>query len=169
MAIATEGGSGPLQILHALKKVADGIGVLLFVVAFSGFAVQIFCRYVLNSPLLWTEEVMMIAFIWAVFWAAAFTVQIRDHVTFDVLYDIVSPETRRLMAIFSMLVLIIGFGLLIPATWDYMVFLLRKKSPVLRIPMTWVYGCYLLFIVNFSIQAAWRLGRLFSSGWREHV
>ncbi len=111
----------------------------------------------------------MIAFIWAVFWAAAFTVQIRDHVTFDVLYDIVSPETRRLMAIFSMLVLIIGFGLLIPATWDYMVFLLRKKSPVLRIPMTWVYGCYLLFIVNFSIQAAWRLGRLFSSGWREHV
>lgn len=155
--------------LRVLKGGADTIGVLLFVVAFSGFIVQIFFRYVMGNPVLWTEEVTMIAFVWTVFWAAAFMVNIREHVTFDVLYEVVTPETRRLLAIFSMVVLIFGFALLIPATWDYLVFLLRKKSAVLRVQMTWIYGCYLLFVVNFTIQAAWRLWLLFSPKWRDQI
>lgn len=155
--------------LQVLKQAADLVGVLLFVVAFSGFVIQIFYRYVLNDPQVWTEEMTMIAFVWTVFWGAAFMVHIREHVTFDVVYDIVTPETRRIMAIFSMVVLIIGFGLLVPATWDYLEFLMRKKSPVLRLPMAWIYCCYLLFIVNFTIQALWRLWKLFSADWRDHV
>lgn len=169
MNASTEPGSTMPAWLRAFKGGADTIGVLLFVVAFSGFIVQIFFRYVLGSPALWTEEVTMIAFVWTVFWAAAFMVNIREHVTFDVLYEVVSPETKRLMAIFSMVVLVIGFALLIPATWDYLTFLLRKKSPVLRIQMTWIYGCYLLFVVNFTIQTLWRLWKLFSANWRAHV
>ncbi|SMC99980.1 TRAP transporter small permease [Rhizobium sp. RU36D] len=169
MNASTEPGSMMPAWLRTLKGGADTVGVLLFVVAFSGFIVQIFFRYVLGSPALWTEEVTMIAFVWTVFWAAAFMVNIREHVTFDVLYEVVSPETKRLMAIFSMVVLVIGFALLIPATWDYLTFVLRKKSPVLRIQMTWIYGCYLLFVVNFTIQALWRLWKLFSANWRAHV
>lgn len=155
--------------LQTLKGGADIVGVLLFTAAFSGFIIQIFFRYVMDSPALWTEELTMIAFVWTVFWAAAFMVNIREHVTFDVLYEVVTPETRRWMAIFSMAVLIFAFALLIPATWDYLTFLLRKKSPVLRIQMTWIYGCYLLFVVNFTIQAVWRLWQLFSPNWRRHV
>ena len=129
--------------LRVLKEGADLVGVLLFTTAFLGFIVQIFFRYVMNSPILWTEEVTMIAFVWTVFWAAAFIVNIREHVAFDVVYEILSPQAKRVAAIFSMIVLIATFLLLIPATWDYLEFLLRKRSPVLRIPMTWIYGCYL--------------------------
>ena len=57
--------------LRFLKEGADLVGVLLFTTAFLGFIVQIFFRYVMNSPILWTEEVTMIAFVWTVFWAAA--------------------------------------------------------------------------------------------------
>lgn len=155
--------------LKVLKGGADLVGVLLFTFAFSGFILQIFFRYAIGSPMLWTEEATMIAFVWTVFWAAAFMVNMREHVTFDVLYDVVSPEAKRMMAIFSMIVVIIAFALLIPATWDYLTFLLRKRSPVLRISMTWIYGCYLLFVVNFTIQALWRLWKLFSPNWRIHV
>ncbi|SFZ83749.1 TRAP-type C4-dicarboxylate transport system, small permease component [Devosia enhydra] len=155
--------------LLTLKKGADLVGVLLFTAAFLGFIAQIFFRYVVNRPILWTEEATMIAFIWTVFWAAAFMVNIREHVAFDVVYEAVSPRIKRIMAIFSMLVLIGCFLLLIPATVDYLEFLLRKRSPVLRIPMTWIYGCYLLFVVNFTIQAALRLWRLFTPGWQTQV
>ena len=65
--------------------------------------------------------------------------------------------------------LILCFLLLIPATWDYLEFLLRKRSPVLRISMTWIYGCYLLFVVNFTIQAAVRLWRLFTPDWGKQI
>jgi len=155
--------------LRYLKEGADLIGVLLFTVAFLGFIVQVFFRYVVNRPILWTEEVTMIAFVWTVFWAAAFMVNIREHVTFDVLYEVVSPPVKRAMAIFSMVVLIAAFLLLIPATWDYLEFLLRKRSPVLRIPMAWIYCCYLLFVVNFTIQAALRLWRLFTPEWGKQI
>jgi len=155
--------------LRNLKSAADTVGVVLFTVAFLGFIVQIFFRYVIDRPLVWTEEVTMIAFIWTVFWAAAFIVNIREHVTFDLLYDAVSPRTRRVLAIFSMVALIGAFVALIPATWEYLTFLMRKKSPVLRIPMTWIYVCYLLFVVNFTIQAAVRLWRLSSPGWRLQI
>jgi TRAP-type C4-dicarboxylate transport system permease small subunit len=155
--------------LRFLKGGADLIGVLLFTTAFLGFIVQIFFRYVVNRPILWTEEVTMIAFIWTVFWAAAFMVNIREHVSFDVVYEVMKPQTKRIMSIFSMVVLIVCFVLLIPATWDYLEFLLRKRSPVLRLSMTWIYGCYLLFVVNFTIQAAARLWRLFTPDWGKQI
>lgn len=152
-----------------LKGAADTIGALFFLSAFVGFIIQIFYRYVMNRPLLWTEEFTMIAFVWAVFWAAAFCVPIREHVSFDVVYDIVPERTRRIFTIFSMVMLIAAFALLIPYTWDYLDFLTRKKSSVLRIPMNYVYGCYLLFLFGFTVQAIWRLARLFGAKWTEEI
>ena len=138
-----------------LKKAADAIGVLLFLFAFSGFIVQIFYRYVMNAPLLWTEEVTMIAFIWTVFWAAAFMTPIQSHVSFDVVYDIVNPKTRRIFCIISMLALFISFVLLVPATWDYLQFLTRKKSSVLRLPH--VLDLRLLHAVHSGLYRSVRL------------
>jgi len=152
-----------------LKIIADTIGALFFLSAFVGFIIQIFYRYVMNQPLLWTEEFTMIAFVWAVFWAAAFCVPVREHVSFDVVYDIVSERTRRLFTMFSMVVLIVAFAMLIPYTWDYLDFLTRKKSSVLRLPMNLVYGCYLLFLFGFTVQAIWRLKQLFGPKWRDEI
>ncbi|QDY71081.1 TRAP transporter small permease [Qingshengfaniella alkalisoli] len=148
---------------------ADAVGAALFLSAFTGFIIQIFYRYAMQRPLLWTEEFTMIAFIWAVFWAAAFNVPIREHVSFDVIYDVVSPQARRVFCIVSMLALIAAFFILIPYTWDYLDFLTRKKSSVLRIPMHFVYGCYLLFLLGFSAQAIWRLVKLFGADWRSQI
>ena len=152
-----------------LRRLADLVGVLFFVAAFLGFVAQVFMRYVMNRPLAWTEEFVMISFIWAVFWAAAFMVRIKEHVSFDVLYEILPERGRRGFAIFAMVVLLIGFGLLIPHTIDYLLFLTRKNSPVMRLPMEWIYGCYLLFLVSFSAQGLYRLIGLFGPDWRKHL
>lgn len=152
-----------------VKKAADMVGVLLFLFAFSGFILQIFYRYVMNAPLLWTEEITMIAFIWTVFWAAAFMTPIRSHVSFDVVYEIVSPQKQRIFSIISMLALVIAFLLLMPATWDYLDFLTRKKSSVLRIPMYWIYGCYFLFLIGFTVQGIFRLIGLAGKDWEDYI
>ena len=155
--------------LLILKRGADYVGVLLFLSAFAGFLIQVFFRYALNDPLAWTQEATMIAFIWAVFWAAAFMVPIKEHVSFDLLYDVVSDRTRRKLSIFAMGFLVVAFVLVIPRTFDYLDFLFRKRSPVLRIHMTWVYGCYILFLIAFTVQAAWRLYHLFRPDWRDQI
>lgn len=169
MSDATENG-GALQVWGArAKRLADGIGVLMFLAAFSGFVLQIFYRYALDQPLLWTQEFVMVAFIWTVFWAAAFTVPVKAHVSFDVVYDIVPPRVRRVFSIISMVAVITAFVLLVPYTWDYLSYMSGRNSSVLRVPMHLVYGCYLLFLVGFSIQAVYRLVRLFGPNWHQEI
>ncbi len=146
--------------LAILKRIADGVGALLFLVTFVGFLVQVFWRYVLNAPLPWTEEAVLIAFVWSIFWATAFVVPLRDHVTFDVVYDAVGPRTRRAFDLISMGALLVAFAMLVPYTWDYLDFLTRKKSPVMRLPMDLIFGCYLLFVVAVAVQAAWRIWQI---------
>lgn len=164
------GAASPIATLFTwLKRGADTVGVLLFLAAFCGFIIQVFWRYVLNDPLAWTEEFVMICFIWTVFWAAAFMVPVRDHVSFDVVYDVVTPETRRGFCAVTLATIVVAFVWLVPYTWDYLDFLTRKKSPVLRIEMHWIYGCYILFISAFAIQSAWRLAELFRPNWRDQI
>jgi TRAP-type C4-dicarboxylate transport system permease small subunit len=166
---AVEGEHPGLRVLKTLKLGTDMIGSLLFFATFVGFVVQIFFRYALNSPVVWTEEVTMIAFLWTVFWSAAFMVRIKEHVCFDVVYDVVSPRVRRLFAIYAMVLLAVAFLLLMPKTVDYLQFLMRKRSPVLRIPMHYIYAGYLLFLFNFTIQALWRLKGLLGRNWQAHI
>lgn len=157
------------RIGDLLSQVANAVGGTLFICAFAGFIVQIFFRYVIGDPLRWSEEFTMIAFIWTVFWVAAFVVPIREHVSFDVVYDTVSPEMQRAFAIFSMVMVVVAFGILIPYTVEYLDFLTRKKSPVMRLPMHWIYGCYLLFVVGFALKALARLIWLFGPDWRSQI
>ena len=158
-----------ITVSKKFSQFANAIGVLCFLVVFIGFIIQIFYRYVLNDPIRWTEEMIMIGFIWSVFWANAFMVPINQHVSLDVVYDIASAKVKRVLAIISMAAVIIAFITLFPATIDYLDFLTRKKSPVLRLPMHWIYACYLLFIVGFTVQAGMRLLRLTSSNWRKNL
>lgn len=111
----------------------------------------------------------MIAFIWAVFWAAAVMVPIRGHVSFDVVYDLVRPRTRRVFMIVSMVAILGAFLLLIGPMFDYLDFLQRKKSAVLRLPMHWIYGCYAIFVIGFTLQAAYRLLLLLSRRWEDAI
>lgn len=152
-----------------LLRAAELLGGMMFLAAFSGFIIQIFFRYVMNDPLRWSEEFVMIVFVWTVFWAAAFLVPIREHVSFDVVYDVVRPEVRRVFAVISMIAAVVAFTMLIPPTLDYLDFLTRKKSPVLRLPMHWIYGSYILFVVGFTLKAGVRLIRLLGSGWRDQI
>ena len=103
-----------VSLLTWLKRGADTVGVLLFLAAFCGFIVQVFWRYVLNDPLAWTEEFVMICFIWTVFWAAAFMVPVREHVSFDVVYDVVTPQTRRAFCMVTFATIAIAFFWLVP-------------------------------------------------------
>lgn len=157
------------NLVTNLRKGADTVGVLLFIATFSGLILQVFYRYVMNSPVAWSEEYTMIAYMWTVFWAAAFMVSEKEHVSFDIVYESVPPRVRRAMAIFSLVVLVVAFALLLLPTLDYLEFLTRRKTSVLRIPKIWVFGVFLFFLIGFAAQGGWRLRGLLSSRWNDYL
>jgi C4-dicarboxylate transporter, DctQ subunit len=140
---------------------ADDVAVGLLTAMFLAFVLQITARYVVNYPLPWTLELSLTTWLWTVFWGSALCLRHRDHISFDMLYDHVSPATRKVFGIISSVVIVVAMLVSLPATWDWVSFLTIKKSATLRIPLAYVFGIYLLFVAGTVGVYGLRLWRIF--------
>lgn len=128
-------------------KISEGISALMLATLFLTFILQIFSRYVLNNPIGWTVEACLTIWVWLVFWSNSFIVKYEDQITFDLLYDAVKPNIRRIFALISSLAIIVGMAISMYPTWDWIDFLKIKKSSLLFIPMRTVFSIYMIFMV----------------------
>ncbi len=70
------------------------VSVLLLTTVIVTMAAQVIWRYVLQSPLSWSEEVARLAMIWLTFIAASFVLATRQHIVVDVIGDGYPPSGR---------------------------------------------------------------------------
>jgi TRAP-type C4-dicarboxylate transport system permease small subunit len=146
---------------HRFKQAANVIGGGLFLTLFVVFIVQITARFGFNKPLPWTDEAAVILYIWVILWAAAVVVPEREHVVFDLLWNSVNLRTRKVMLIIGNL-MIGGLSLVgLPASWDYVHFMVREGSPVLGIPMMWVYMPFVLLLLALVVRSTWTIWQAF--------
>lgn len=140
-----------------LQGFANAIGGGLFLTLFIVFIVQITARFGFNLPLPWTDELAVILYIWVILWAAAFVVPAREHVVFDLVWNSVGRRARQAMQIVGNL-LIGGLALVgLPASWDYVHFMAREGTPVLDVPLMWVYLPFVLLMVALVVRSAWAI------------
>lgn len=124
---------------------------------FAIFLVQIVARYVLRDPPGWTIEASLILWLWIVFWGSAFCVKDHQHVKFDMIYLAVGRKWQRIFAGLAALSIVVIFIAALPADWDYIDFYKRKKTPVLKIQMNYVFSVYAIFAVAAISVYGWRL------------
>lgn len=145
-----------------LRHAANTLGGVLFLMLFGVFIVQITARFGFDKPLPWTDEAAVILYIWVILWAAAAVVPEREHVVFDLIWNIVGRRIRQVMRILGNL-LIGGLALVgLPGSWDYVKFMARENSPVLGLPLMWVYLPFVLLLIALisrSIWAIWQSAR----------
>ncbi len=139
---------------------ANAIGGGLFLTLFVVFIIQITARFGFNKPLPWTDEAAVILYVWVILWAAAVMVPEREHVVFDLLWNLAGPRTRQAMAVAGHM-LIGGLALVaLPASWDYVHFMRREGTPVLNLPFMVVYLPFVLLLVAMVVRSAWSLWRI---------
>lgn len=123
------------------------------------FVIQVTARFGFNKPLAWTDELVVILYVWIILWAAAFVVPEREHVAFDLLWNSAGPRTRRAMRLVGHM-LIGGLALCaVPATWDYVYFMKREGTPVLGLPFMGVFLPFVFLLVALvvrSVCAIWQ-------------
>lgn len=140
-----------------LQRGANLIGGGLFLTLFVVFIIQISARFGFNKPLPWTDEAAVILYIWVILWAAAVVVPEREHVVFDLVWNSVGYRARQAMRIAGNL-LIGGLCLVaLPATWDYVHFMRREGSPVLGIPLMWVFLPLVILMGALVLRSAWAI------------
>lgn len=152
-----------------LRKWAELLAAVGFALMFAIFLLQIFMRYVINRPLGWTLEACLIAYLWVVFWGAAFLLREDDHVAFNLLYHGVPDSARRWLAVLIAAVIGIVFLAAVPATYDFVRFMSIESSSVLEIRLDLVFSVFLLFMVAVIVRSALRVRRLCQARWRHYL
>lgn len=149
---------------RGFKAFANAVGGVLFLALFGVFLVQIGARFGFNRPLPWTDEAAVILYIWVILWAAAFVVPQREHVVFDLVWNSVGRRTRQAMLVVGNL--LIGSLALVglPATWDYVHFMAREGTPVLDVPLMWVFLPFVLLMAALVVRSAWSIWNALRGG-----
>lgn len=154
--------AGGTPVGRWLQRRADDVAVALIATMFVSFLLQIVFRYALNKPLGWTEEVTVLCWVWVVLWGASFVVAEADEVRFDILYNLVPPNVRRVFTVLASLALVVLMALSLPATWRYVAFMRREHSAFLGMRFDVLYSIYVLFALVCIVRqarAAWRAWR----------
>jgi TRAP-type transport system small permease protein len=121
-------------------------------------------RYVTAQPAAWASEVATLAFAWLVFFGATACIKYKLHPSIDMLVVRMPVPLRAAVRWFNHL-LVVGFCVFMAwfgtrfaiDAWD-------NPSPVLRLPLTWLYGpvalCFGLMALRYvqvAARGAWSI------------
>lgn len=162
---------------------AEGVAAALMAAIFATFVLQIVIRYsgrlgwVAEAlPILdparygWTLELCLALWVWLVFWGGAFVVRPRDHVTFDILHDHVSPGARRIFGLIAAVAICAALLWSVGPTWERLAILRLKRTATLGtlfgdwIRMRDIYAIYVVFLLSVAARSGWQAVRLLRGG-----
>ncbi len=126
--------------------------VALMATMFIAFVAQVIFRYVLNFPLAWSDEISNFIWLWGILWGASFVMKNHEDIRFDMLYNLMPRALKRSLTALSSLAIVILLLASLPASWSFIDFMKVEKSAALGIPMNWVFGLYLVFILAMCIR-----------------
>lgn len=157
---------------NTLRKIALAAdwaaGAMLFVV-FAALVAQTAMRYVFGSPLSTSQELATIAFLWLVFWLAGSSIALQHHVRFDILYNALPEQGRRVTSILVNLFYLGVFVWAMPATLEYFMFLELEKTASLAISYQIAFLPYFIFFAVFPLKIAVTILSLLGRDWRESL
>lgn len=138
-----------------LRRRAENVAVLLLMMMFLAFIIQIVFRYILNWPHNWSYELSILCWVWGVLWGAAFVTAEKDEIRFDVVYGLLSAETRRRLTIVTGVALVAIYGMSLPAVTDYVLFMRVERTASLRIPFDIAFFVYVIFAAATVVRYLW--------------
>jgi len=127
------------------------IPVISFFVMFLTIIVSVFFRYVVRYPLTWSMEIIVMGFVWTVIFGASYTMRLRSHIKFTLIYDRLKPKPAALFRMLGNIIIAGTFLSLIYASWKYSFFVGFQKTPVFRISFTYMFLPFIYFLCSISI------------------
>ena len=158
-----------INLLKRLRNFANFITAAMLAVLFFTFLLQIFSRYILKAPFGWTLELCLILWLWIVFFGCSFAVRDQDHVKFDIFYYATPKKVQLIFSILSAIGVIVIMGYSFLPTIDYIDWMKMRKTTTVKIfnnkiPLSYIFSVYGIFLLSVIIQYIWKLYNLMKSG-----
>ena len=101
---------------------------------------QIFWRYVLAWPLVWSEELSLILMCWTTFLGSALLMQSREHLAIDVFVGLMPAPLARASAVLASVLITVFCIFLAYGGWVMVNRTLGSITPGLKVSVAWQYG-----------------------------
>jgi TRAP-type C4-dicarboxylate transport system permease small subunit len=139
------------------RRLADQFEELVACIALAGIVASVswgvITRYVTAQPAAWASEVATLSFAWLVFFGAAACIKYRLHPAIDMLVRRL-PRPLQLGVRLLNHTMVLGFCAFMAVFGTrFAIDAWTNPSPVLRLPLTWLYGpvafCFALMAVRY--------------------
>ena len=154
--------------MPTFKRMADQFEEIVACIALAAVVLAVtwgvVTRYITEQPAAWASEVATLSFAWLVFFGAAACVKYRLHPSIDMLVvRLPGPMQAGVRWLNHLLVL----GFCIFMAWfgtRFAIAAWSNPSPVLRLPLTWLYGpvafCFALMALRYlqvQVRGPWQI------------
>ena len=143
------------RFVRLLLKLPEIISVAMFAALFLTFVAQVFWRFVMRDPLVWTLEVAGLLFVVISLFTAATQMPFREHVSLDLLIDLAPSRVRRVLITLSLLLFAVPMALTLPDTIDVLEWMYRERTHALRFNLGHLFVLMIFFVVACVLRALW--------------
>lgn len=138
-----------LRIKNILDKAVNYTVIFLMAMIVMVVSAQVFSRYVLNSPLTWSEELARYLFVWIVFTASVVVFRENRHMSVDFFVTLFPKIIRKRLDTVAKLIITVFLIVMIYVSPEIITITMRQLSPTLSIPMGVI---YLAFPASLSLM-----------------
>ncbi|RJK99107.1 TRAP transporter small permease [Paracoccus siganidrum] len=96
-------------------------------------------RYLTNDSIVWAEEVARYLMIWMTFLSAGLALRAGMLVSVSQVHGRLPAAPRRIARLLILAVLLVFFGWMVFAGWEYLSRMGRQLTPATRIPFSYIY------------------------------
>jgi TRAP-type C4-dicarboxylate transport system permease small subunit len=157
------------RALGTVHKLCEIVSVAMFAALFLTFVAQIFWRYVLREPLVWTLEVAGILFVTTSLFTAATQMSLRDHVGMDLALGIAPPQVRRWLLTLSLGLFALVMLASVPDTVQVLKWMYRERTYAIGFNLGHLFVLMIFFVIAYVLRAVMAILRLWRAGWRNEV
>lgn len=143
------------KILHWLDQYLEEALLGIFLLAMTLImGIQVFCRYVLQTSLSWSEELTRYLFIWSGFLSVSYCTKYCISIKIEQFAASLSRRNKAILKVVNHTIELVFFVYMIPFAWSFFMSSVHngQVSPALQIPMYWVQAAPFVSFVLVSIR-----------------
>lgn len=129
-----------MKVKEFFDQFEERVGAVLFIAIFAILVAQIVSRQILNSPLVWSEELAKLLFIYVGMLGVSIGVKRDQHVMIDFLYNKLNPKLMKI--VFTIIQILILISIIALIFLGYRLFMrkIRFEMIALKISAGWMYA-----------------------------
>jgi len=117
------------------------LAILFGLVILVSLSAGVLFRYVMDSPLTWSDEMGMFSLVWLTFIGGSMSIKMKSAPTIDIVTNYLKGKTKRIVLIsgYIAMVLFIGYVLYLSINWITSSNILVQHSGSMGMPMLFPY------------------------------